>query len=427
LLNRLTDWSQRLEKVNKNQFGFQKGKSIIDCMFVLHSIITKVLNSKEKLYCIFIDYELCFDKIDRSFLWQKLLQQRTSSKIVKALQSMYTTVKSCIRFKGTYSPFFESHIGLKQGDPSSPLLFMLFVNDITENINTNLEGIFTINEIKIFLLLFADDQVLFAKSPETLQQMLTDVENYCQAWGLKINTSKTKAMIFENGRSTFNFYIYGTAIEVVESFKYLGLTFYKNGNFLRSQRVIAQHASIALYNLFTIFKEIELPITRKCYLFDTLVGSILNFSAEIWGMHSATDIEMVHTKFLRRILGVRKSTNLTALYGELGRIPYFIRRKIIMIKYWLKILKQNSTELPKIMYTLLKEDCDRGQIPNGRNWALNIKNILNNLGLSYIWENQFDIYIPFDTIKQRILDNYLQSWYSEINNSSRLKTYNHYI
>lgn len=158
---------------------------------------------------------------------------------------------------------------------------MLFVNDITENINTDLEGIFTINEIKIFLLLFADDQVLFAKSPETLQQMLTDVENYCQAWGLKINTSKTKAMIFENGRSTFNFYIYGTAIEVVESFKYLGLTFYKNGNFLRSQRVIAQHASFALYNLFTIFKEIELPITRKCYLFDTLVGSILNFSAEI--------------------------------------------------------------------------------------------------------------------------------------------------
>lgn len=55
--------------------------------------------------------------------------------------------------------------------------------------------------------------------------------------------------------------------------------------------------------------------------------------------------------------------------------------------------------------------------------TLNIKNILNNLGLSYIWDNQFDIFIPFDMIKQRIIDNYLQSWYSEVNNSSRLKSY----
>lgn len=84
-------------------------------------------------------------------------------------------------------------------------------------------------------------------------------------------------------------------------------------------------------------------------------------------MHSATDIEMVHTKFLRRILGVRKSTNLAALYGELGRTPFFVRRKVIMIKYWLKLLKQNNTELPKIIYTLLKQDCDHGQICNGRN------------------------------------------------------------
>ena len=75
LLNRLTNWSEKYEKLSKNQFGFQKGKSDVDCVFILHSIITKVLNTGEKLYCVFIDYEKCFDKIDRSFLWHKLIQK----------------------------------------------------------------------------------------------------------------------------------------------------------------------------------------------------------------------------------------------------------------------------------------------------------------------------------------------------------------
>ena len=171
LLNRLTNWSEEYEKLSKNQFGFQKRKSVVDCVFILHSIITKVLNTGEKLYCVFIDYEKCFDKIDRSFLWHKLISENVSSKLVTAIKSMYTTVKSCVRFKSTYSSFFDSYAGLKQGDPSSPLLFMLFVNDIIGNINADLGNIFTLNEMKLFLILYADDQVVFAKSPETLQSL----------------------------------------------------------------------------------------------------------------------------------------------------------------------------------------------------------------------------------------------------------------
>ena len=77
---------------------------------------------------------------------------------------------------------------------------MLFVNDIVNNINSDLNDVFTINELKLFLILFADDQVVFAKSPHTLQLMLNDIENYSERWRLKIKTAKTKAMIFEKGR-----------------------------------------------------------------------------------------------------------------------------------------------------------------------------------------------------------------------------------
>ena len=49
--------------MNKSQFGFQNDKSTTDYIFILHAIISKVLSSKQKLYCVFIDFEKAFDKI----------------------------------------------------------------------------------------------------------------------------------------------------------------------------------------------------------------------------------------------------------------------------------------------------------------------------------------------------------------------------
>ena len=92
---------------------------MVDCVFLLHSVISKVLNAGEKLYCVFIDYEKCFDKIDRNYFWQKLLLENCSCKFVKAIKSMYSTVKLCTRYKSSFSQFFTSYIGLKQGDPRS--------------------------------------------------------------------------------------------------------------------------------------------------------------------------------------------------------------------------------------------------------------------------------------------------------------------
>ena len=112
----------------------------------------------------------------------------------RALKSMCMKVKSCIKYKSFLSEFFYSHMGLKQGDPSSPLIFMMFINDIVDNINSDLEN--------ILMLLYAYDAVLFAKSSESLRSTLHDTEIYCGTWNLKINTSKTKAMIFERGRHT---------------------------------------------------------------------------------------------------------------------------------------------------------------------------------------------------------------------------------
>ena len=125
---------------------------------------------------------------------------------------------------------------LETGGPEFNLLFLFFVNDIRENINANLDGVITVNEIKLFLIMFADDTALFATNPKSLQLMLNDLETYCDRYSLKINANKTKAMIFEIGNrgSTYDFFLNNIKIEIVTSFKYLGVYFFKNNNWKRT-------------------------------------------------------------------------------------------------------------------------------------------------------------------------------------------------
>jgi len=94
--------------------------------------------------------------------------------------------------------------------------------------------------------------------------MMNDVYTYCNTWGLKMNTLKTKAIVFERGRHThYQFYVGNTPIETVTSFKYLGMTLYKNGNWARTLKYIASHASYSLFNLFKVLNHAEFSFEKK--------------------------------------------------------------------------------------------------------------------------------------------------------------------
>jgi len=58
--------------------------------------------------------------------------------IIIAIKAMYSKVKAAVRFNLKTSPFFCSNIGVKQGEPSSTLLFLYFVNDIVNQFDSNI-------------------------------------------------------------------------------------------------------------------------------------------------------------------------------------------------------------------------------------------------------------------------------------------------
>ena len=81
----------------------------------------------------------------------------------------------------------------------SPLPFSLFSNDIEVTfIQNGLEGL-DIDTFKLFMLLYADNIVIFANSAEQLQESLNMLSDYCRKWKLTVNVSKTKVMVFRKG------------------------------------------------------------------------------------------------------------------------------------------------------------------------------------------------------------------------------------
>ena len=74
-------------------------------------------------------------------------------------------------------------------------------------------------------------------------------------------------------------------------------------------------------------------------LFDTYVGSVLNYGCEIWGFHNGKNVEKVQLQYLKTLLGVKKTTSSAVVYCETGRFPLKVVRLFRIFKFWFKLLQ----------------------------------------------------------------------------------------
>ena len=160
-------------------------------------------------------------------------------------------------------------------------------------------------------------------------------------------------------------------------------------------------------------------------LFDKYIGAILNYSCEVWGFHSARDIEQVQLCFCKRILGVKKSTQNDFVYGELGRFPMIIHRYTRIIKYWLKIVTGNKCTFVNALY---QDGLRNIEDTQKYSWCKSVRTLLFELGFGDVWYNQgvADINVFIECFQQRVYDIYKQGWRSRIDESTRASFYRVY-
>ena len=130
---------------SKSQFGFRKNRSTVLQLITFLQKVYKGIETNNDIDLIFTDFSKAFDKVDHGILFQKLYRIGIRGQIFNVLQSFITGRTQKVRVMNELSNEFKLSSGVPQGSLLSPLLFLIFINDLPDICN------------QMIPLLFADD------------------------------------------------------------------------------------------------------------------------------------------------------------------------------------------------------------------------------------------------------------------------------
>ena len=335
------------------QNGFRKGRSCDDHIFSLSSLIKNTLNDKESLFCAFIDLEKAFDGVERDLLYLRLLTLGIEGKIYNAIKSLYSNTLNCVRLNNYITDWFISDTGVRQGDNLSPTLFSLFINDLALELKKLNLGVRVQDEI-INILMYADDMVLLAKNENDLQSMLNVMTEWCRKWRVKVSEPKTNIVHFRpkrKPRTQHEFFLSGFKVEVVTSYKYLGIIMDEHLTFNQCIETLSSSAGRALSGIISKRKFVkDLGFKTYTQLFNSGVVPILEYGSGVWGGNPAKPCQVIQNKALRYFLGVHRFAPTAAIHSETGWMNAKYRRQICIIRLWNRLISMNDDRLTKKIF-----------------------------------------------------------------------------
>jgi len=399
LNDRLTSYLENNGILCDEQAGFRKNRSTVDQIFILSEAI--INRRPKRTFVAFIDIAKAYDRVWRNGLWHKLIQMGIKGKMWRVLRNIYKHVESCVLLGKNRTDFFDIEVGLRQGCLLSPILFLIFLNDLVDEINKLGKGVKCGSKC-VSILLFADDIALLAETKEDLELMLKTVYEFSLKWRFKFNYDKCAVIMFDNKATksfsygkcvntcTCGFHVkFGeNLIQQVLIYKYLGIELDNCLSFKVFKERLLHKAKTNMGRVYSMgIRSGFLSVKGSINLYQALVRSILEFSCELWGKDAWKDGENIQLEMSRRILRCsRKSTN-EAVLGELGFWSLRARRNLKKIIYWFHILSLPNSRLLKQAYLMSRANPDKKS-----NFASTIHSILNKYQLLEVWKNDSKIW-----------------------------------
>ena len=195
------------------------------CIFSLKQVIEYYKYYNSPVYISYLDASKAFDKINHWHLFNKLLARKVPCIIVRLLLTWYSCQKYVIRWSSCISSPFSVSNGVPQGRILSPILFNLYMNDLSVRLNQQVIGC-NYNGVVMNHMFYADDSVLLAPSPSALQKLLNICYNYGCDFEIKYNVKKTECMCVKpkGCRSLLipDLFLGGQVLNFTDCKKYLG-------------------------------------------------------------------------------------------------------------------------------------------------------------------------------------------------------------
>ena len=356
-------------------------------------------------HCCFLDIKKAYDRVFRVGLWKRMLDVGIKGKLWRIIKQLYDVVESSVLVGNQQTGWFGVDVGLRQGCNLSPILFAIFIDGIARKVKEAKQGI-KIQDLKLNIMLFADDLILLGSSRKELQNLIDIVWEYSNIWKFTFNSNKSKVVVFGKIAPRGSYFLGFEQLEVVNQFKYLGVDFQNNLSWKDHKIRIAKkaHSRIAVVN-----KAIAEGLTTETgeKLWTAMIRPILEYGAEIWGGGRWLEAEQIMRKVGRILLGLSRTANNEVVQGELGWWKMEGRRDFIRLKYWGKLLKMSAERLPRRIYEISKMLTENTK----GSWSYITKTLLINLNLAVAWINKtLERTVWTALLKQRIRERESREW-----------------
>ena len=294
---------------------------------------TLAVNDRRSIGAAYIDFAKAFDTVSHAKLLCKLQAHGVRGNLLNWIENFLSGRTQQTRVGSCLSHSVNLDSGVVQGSVLGPLLFVIFINDIT--------NLFANNNCKCKL--YADDLKLYSVLETSadcniLQQKLNAIYEWSSKWQLLISYKKCNVMYVGNLEHSVQLLLNGNALPVANEVKDLGvivddkLTF--NGHI--DQIVQRAYSRANLIHKCFLSRDVR-TLTRA---FCVYVRPMLEYASCIWSPHlqnNVQKVESVQRKFTKRLLGFKSLDYKTRLL-RLGLDSLEMRRLQQDLIYTYKIL-----------------------------------------------------------------------------------------
>ena len=285
LAKRLQTVVINFDLLRREQTGFMRSEECVAQAASLLEICQRRRNEGTETILLFLDLKKAYDLVPHRRLIQKLEAKGLGTKMLNMLNNMYQTTLMKVRVGDIVTETYKYKRGVRQGCPTSPMIFNLYIDDLLDNINPiKTPGI--LGEIRG--LAFADDTIIFADNQKDLEIKIEEIKKWMSLNSMELNPNKCGIMHIKNiigpdPMKEATFYC-EEEIPVVEKYAYLGIGFnrYLDSDLMARHR--CQIGALAGHKIGGTLSDTKIPITYKKMLVQNFLIPTMLYGQEIYGM-----------------------------------------------------------------------------------------------------------------------------------------------
>lgn len=281
------------DSISSDQHGFMPGRSTTTNLFVITQFISDHLDKMSQVDVIYTDFSQAFDRLDHKLLLSKIRRFYLSNRLINLLESYLSNRRQFVENAGIKSKSFQVRSGVPQGSVLGPLLFNLFIDDIT--------SIFSAE-----CLIYADDMKLFSSVSSIedclrLQADLAKLQRWCVVNHLHLNVGKCNVVSFHRTKKPilFNYQINEEILSRPEVISDLGVIFDSDLSFNIHINSTVNRCYKTMGFIIRSGRGFSTETLMK--LFNAYIRSRLEYACPIWSPTYAVHVKELET-ILRKFL-----------------------------------------------------------------------------------------------------------------------------